>query len=460
MEVRGRAEPAGAFLSYGGGVLRMEGTPLAELARSLGTPFFLFSEARLRSNYQALERGLSEAGAGTVLRYCAKTNHEAAVLETLARCGSHLLASHAAEVELALRCGFAPERIAFARPVLIPEELSSILAAGVSLIHVHRPDDLQLVEEASSQAGRRVRISLRLRQEGLALSPLDRLNRRLGFGREEALEAVRRLGRSSWIEPWAVNFYLGTQQSSLAGFTQEFRRVLALLARIGAEAGVAIREVNLGGGIPSPSLRRMSPGRWLARWRDLPVRSLDTRDTREEFASRLAHRFRELVAEARLPEPPALAAEPGRSIVGGAAVLVTRVQGVSGRWAFLDASRSFLPESPLMFARRILPLIEPGKEEPGRFYHLSGSTLNTLDVLDLRRRLPRLEPGRDLAFCDAGAYSISRASSYAGLPPAVYMLQEDGGVRLVRQAGSVDHLLHPMLLQEEIPQGEKVEVLR
>jgi diaminopimelate decarboxylase len=453
METRGRTEPAQAFLAYEGGGLRMEGTQLAKLVRSLGTPFFLFSEARLRSNYQALERGLSEAGAGAVLRYCAKTNHEAAVLQVLARCGSHLLASHTAEVELALRCGFAPERIAFARPVLVPAELSSVLAAGVPLIHVHRPEDLPLVEEAAARAGRRVRVSLRLRQGGGPLSPLDWLNRRLGFGEEEALEAVRRLSRSSWAEPWAVNFYLGTQQSSLAGFTQGFRRVLALLARIAAQTGVAIREVNLGGGIPSPSLRRLSPGRWLARWRDSPAP--DPSNTLEDFAARLAGRFRELVEAARLPEPPALAAEPGRSIVGGAAVLVTRVQGVNGRWAFLDASRSFLPESPLMFARRILPLVEPGKGERGRFYHLSGSGLNTLDVLDLRRRLPQLLPGQALAFCDAGAYSISRASPYAGLPPAVYMLQEDGEVRRVRQAGNVDHLLFPM-----IPQGERVEVPR
>ncbi len=197
--------------------------------------------------------------------------------------------------------------------------------------------------------GRRVRVSLRLRQDGGFLSPLDRLNRRLGFGAEEALEAVRGLRRSSWLEPWAVNFYLGTQQSSLAGFTHGFRRVLALLARIAAGTGVAMREVNLGGGIPSPSLRRMSPGRLLARWRDLPAPD-PSADTREDFASRLAARFRELVAEARLPAPPALAAEPGRSIVGDAAVLVTRVQGVNGRWAFLDASRSFLPESPLIFS--------------------------------------------------------------------------------------------------------------
>jgi diaminopimelate decarboxylase len=428
----------------------MEGVPLPELAERLGTPFFLLGEARLLANYRALERGLP----GAVLRYCAKTNYEAAVLEALARCGSHLLASHAAEVELAIRCGFPPERIAYARPVVTPEELDAVLAAGVPLIHVHRPADLELLEGAAARAGRRVRVSLRLRDAGgLALSPLDRLNRRLGLGADEVVDACRRFARSPWIEPAAVNFYLGTQQASLAGFTKGFRGVLTLLARIAAATGVAIREVNLGGGIPSPSLRRIGPRRLLARWRDLPAAGTEGR--LEELAARLADRFGELVDRARLPERPTLAAEPGRSIVGDAMVLVSRVRGVNGRWAFLDASRNVLPESPLLLSRRILPLVQPAAGSERRFYHLSGGTLNTLDVLDLCRRLPRLEPGDGLAFCDAGAYSISRAASYAGVPPAIYRLQEDGEVRLARRAGGVDQLLHPMVLR-----GEPVEAGR
>ncbi|HEY0555037.1 MAG TPA: alanine racemase, partial [Thermoanaerobaculia bacterium] len=414
------------------------------------TPFFLLSEARLIANYRALERGLP----GAVLRYCAKTNHEAAVLETLARCGSHLLASHAAEVELALRCGFPPERIAYARPVLTPEEVDAVLRAGVPLVHAHRPEDLELLASAAARLGRRVRVSLRLRAEGgLALSILDRLNRRVGFDKREVLEACRRFARSGWIEPMAVNFYLGTQQSSLAGFMKGFRGVLALIARVSAETGVAIREVNLGGGIPSPSLRRIGLRRLLARWRDLPASG--GTGSQEEFATRLAGKFREMVDGARLPVRPALVAEPGRAIVGDAMVLVSRVRGVNGAWAFLDASRNALPESPLLFSRRILPLREAATGEGGRFYHLSGSTLNTLDVLDVRRRLPRLETGDALAFCDAGAYSISRASSYAGVPPPVYALQEDGEVRLARRAGGVDQLLSSMVFREEPVEAER-----
>jgi diaminopimelate decarboxylase len=420
------------FLEYREGGLHMEGVALAGLAGRLGTPFFLISESRLRANYQALERGLARAGVAAVLRYCAKTNNEPAVLETLAPCGSHLLASHAAEVELALRCGFPPERIAYARPVLLPEELDAVLAAGVPLVHAHRAADLDLLESAAARTGRRVRVSLRLRPEDFSLSPLDRLNRRLGLGEGQVLAAARRLARSPRVELAAVNVYLGTQQSSLEGFARAFRRVLALLERIAAGTGAVVREINLGGGIPSLSLRKVGPRRLLARWRDLPGSSGGP-EKQEELAVRLGRGFRELAEGARLPEIPTLAAEPGRAIVGDAAVLVSRVHAVEGKWAFLDASRNFLPESPLLFSRRILPLAQG---DSGRFYHLSGSTLNTLDVLDLRRRLPRLEPGDALAFCDAGAYSISRASSYAGLPPAVYLLREDGEVRQVRRAGT------------------------
>jgi diaminopimelate decarboxylase len=416
------------FLGYGQGELRMEGVPLADLVERLGTPFFLISESRLATNYRALERGLP----GAVLRYCAKTNHEAAVLSVLAGCGSHLLASHAAEAELAIACGFPPERIAYARPVLTPEELDPAVAAGVPLFHVHHLEDLPLLADAAVRASQCLRLSFRLRDGGGGISPLGRLNQRMGLDASEIVEGVRRAASSPGLEPWAVNFYLGTQQSSLDGFTRVVRGVLALLGRIAAETGVALREVNLGGGIPSPSLRRVGPRRLLARLRDrFPASGSPGL---EELASRLAARFRELVEEAGLSIPPTLAAEPGRSIVGDAAVLVTRVRSVRGRWLFLDASRNYLPESPLLFARRILPLTE-ARRGGERFWNLSGCTLNTLDVLDLHRRLPRLAPGDGLAFCNAGAYSISRASPYAGLPPAVYLLRSDGTAHLARPAG-------------------------
>jgi diaminopimelate decarboxylase len=436
---------AAPFPDTSGPEPRVAGRSLRELAGELGTPFFLLSEARLCENHRALRRGLGVAGEAT-LRYCAKTNHEAAVLRVLAAEGCHLLACHAAEVALARRCGFPPERIAFARPVLDAAELDAVLAAGVGLFHVHRLDDLPLLEAAARRAGRPLRLSFRLRaRKGplAGLSPLARVGRRLGLSRDDFVAAARRAAASGRLEPFAVYFYVGTQQTSAARFERALRGLFEDLARLARE-GVSLEEVDLGGGLPAPALRRVGPRQLLARWRDRPGPAAGP-ERLEAFAARVARRFRELAEAAGLPSPPALAAQPGRSLVGDAVLLVSRVRAVEGRWAFLDASRNHLPESPLLFSRRIVHLPENGRR-PGaeRFYDLSGSTLNTLDVLDVHRRLPELAPGDLLAFCDAGAYSISRAARYAGVSPPVWALGEDGAPRLARRAETLEDLAAPM----------------
>ena len=151
------------FLGYRKGGLEMDGSALGELAALHGTPFFVISERRVLANYRALASGLGSAPAGATLRYCAKANHEAGVLAVLAREGSSLLASHLAEVELALACGFPASRIAYQRPSPRQAEVDAVLAAGVRLVHAFRPEDVAVFAAAAERGGHLLRVSLRLR---------------------------------------------------------------------------------------------------------------------------------------------------------------------------------------------------------------------------------------------------------------------------------------------------------
>lgn len=430
------------MLTYASGRLCVEGRPLEALVRETGTPCFLMSEARLRANYGALVRGLSRTADPVTVRYCVKTNNEAGVLEVLARSGSHALASHPAEVRLALACGFRPERIAYQCPVLREEEVRAVLGEGVALVHAYRLKDLDVIESAAARLGRTARVSLRLRSGRFRLSPLGFLSRRLGFHESQILPAAERIRSSTWLALAAINFYLGTQQESADNYGGLLRTAMRLASEIHLRTGTRLDEINLGGGVPSPSLRRMGLRTLWGRVRD-DLAWDPPGDALEAFAHGLSSRFRQAVEEAGLDPLPGLALEPGRSIVGNAGVLVTRVLAVEGRWAFLDASHNHLGESTLLFARRILPEREAGPG-PQRYYHLSGGTLNTRDVIDLRRRLRPLSEGDLLALADAGAYSISRASRYAGVSPAVHLLGEDGTLRTIRRAEGLQDLAGPM----------------
>lgn len=356
------------------------------------------------------------------------------------------MTSHPAEVQLALQCGFPPERIAYQRPVLKVHEVENVLEAGTTFVHAYRQEDLEVLDKVATRLGKEIRVSLRVRNDSfyLRLSPLNLLSRRLGFQETEIDAAVKRIVASQHLKLYALNYYCGTQQESTTSFQGLMRTVVRICVKIKTRFGIAPGEINFGGGIPSHSLNRMRLPRLWDRTGD-QLEGLDSALALERFGRALAGQFIQEAHKAGLDPLPAVAAEPGRSIVSNAGVLLTRVHALEGNWAFLDASHNYLGESVLFFRRRIFPLVSAAGQRQ-QYYHLSGNTLNTMDVLDLRRRLPPLNPADVLCFADAGAYTISRASRYAGLSPAVYMLQRDGAMRMIRRPEEFSDLAGPMTI--------------
>lgn len=421
-----------------GGHLFVGGVSCREIVEEIATPCFVFDAERIRRNTDIL-RPAAASGDVTV-RYCAKTNHELAVLELVESRDCEVLVSHRAELALARIAGFPPERIAYQRPWAPDDELAAVVVAGVGLVHVHRPEDVGRIAEVASEAGRRVSLSLRLRAERRrSFSPLATLAERTGLTAGDALEAARASVGHPSLRLVGLNRYVGTQQSSAQRLERSLVSMLELAEHIERETGARIREINVGGGIPSPSLRKLGPA---TLWRRLldswpPVEA----DRKSRIVGRLVDTYRRAVERSDTDARHRLVIEPGRAVVGDAAVLLTRIVASEGRWLTCDASRAFLPESPLLFRR---PIVVDGDDFGAAGYrHLSGSTLNTMDVLDFWRRLPQLDPGALLALSEAGAYSTSRASRYGTVSPPVVLVDGDR-VSRVRRAETVADLLGPM----------------
>jgi len=392
--------------------------PLRDIAANAGTPVLVVSEERLRGNVRDLVSGF---GGGVTLRYCAKTNPELRVLEMVREEGTEMLASHVAEVRLALAAGFAPSAIAFQRPVLDDRELDAVIALGVRRIHAFRAEDLDRLSRAARRAATTLRVSLRVSLGRSGMFVLTVASRRLGFDPKD-LDTTPREG----LVIDALNTYIGTQQEDVEAYRRPLRQLVRLAKRLRT-----IREVNLGGGIPSGTLRRVTPGRLLRRDAPRPATPL------REYATALRTLFDE-EADGSLQ----LALEPGRSIIGNAAVLLTTVAAAQGNWRFLDCGRNVLVESPLAFTRPIVPL-EPRSGRTS-IVHFSGPTLNTLDVVEMRRRMPELRAGDVLAVGDAGAYTLSRGTRYAGLAPAVVLVRTDGAWETIRRADTYEDFVGPM----------------
>ncbi|HEX7708797.1 MAG TPA: alanine racemase [Thermoanaerobaculia bacterium] len=420
-------------LAFVDGRLHWHGIDVAAITANLSTPFFLISEARIAGNIASIRNGFHEAGLDATIRYCAKTNCELAVLEITREAGTDLLVAHIDEGEIALRAGFSPRSLAFQKPVLTSADARWVVSNEIGMVHVASSSDVERLEHAAAEARSVVPVSIRVRDElAPAFTPLGFFTRRLGIASRETVRLARRIAGSEWLELRALNCYIGTHQGGTAKFAKAIDLLCKLVATL-ANEGIPIHEINLGGGIPSPGTMKRNRGR---------VAPTSGIGSLRGFAHALGTLCLETMRRHEITPTLKIAVEPGRAIVGDAALVVTRVDGVTGRWLYLDASRNFLGESPLFIRRRTLPLMKPAARE--RLHFLSGRTLNTLDVIDPFRKLASPLEGDLLAIADAGAYTLGRVTRYAGLTPAVHLLRSSGTLVPIRDAETFEEMLRAM----------------
>ena len=417
----------------------IDGRPVNKLAESLPTPFFLFSERAVRKNYERLKGAFSAYPSRVGIDYCVKTNYQPALVRLFGRLGTGALVSCGWELRLALECGFAPERISFHGPCKAPEELAAAIEADVGLIHAYSADELDTIQKIAAEKGRKPSVSMRLTAptSWWKRGTVGLYARRLGIPWEQAPKVFRESKARADIELTGLSLHLGTQIRNSRTYAGAANALAALIRGLAAE-GHVVETVSMGGGWPSPTLGKMSPmalvREFAARHSLRPDRGLNgiVREAAASIESELQ----------ALPTPPDLRLEPGRSLIGPAGALITRVVSIRGRWAFVDASRNFLPESSLVGRRRILPA-DGATDKGSRWYHISGPTLNTMDVPALAVRLPALRVGDVLIMVDAGAYSLSRANRYAGKIPAAYLLDESGELVKIRSEDRYEDIVGP-----------------
>jgi diaminopimelate decarboxylase len=136
--------------------------------------------------------------------------------------------------------------------------------------------------------------------------------------------------------------------------------------------------------------------------------------------------------------------EPGRSIVGGAGVLLTRVlyrKSTGGKeFVIVDAAMTDLIRPALYNAHHeILPVLDSGRAKV--VADVVGPVCETGDFLARGRELAEVFPGDVLAICTAGAYGFVQSSTYNARPRAAEVLVESGGWRVIRRRETYEDLV-------------------
>jgi diaminopimelate decarboxylase len=403
---------------YRSGKLFAEGASVEDLARRYGTPLYIYSRAHLRERYRAIASAMADVK--PLICYSVKANSNIAVIKTLAGEGSGFDIVSGGELFRVLKAGGAANKIVFAGVGKTREEIEYALTEQILFFTVESEPEARRISECAKRLGLKGRIAFRVNpdvdpQTHKYISTGKKENK-FGLDLERALKAYAMAATLPNIEIAGLHVHIGSQILSADPFGEALQKIKSVCIALKATYPT-FRYLDIGGGLGikyKPEQEALNPS---------------------VFAATVLPTLKELGLQVVM--------EPGRSIVGNAGILVSRVQYVKEShfktFIVADAGMNDLIRPALYQAHHeILPVTATDKTITG---DLVGPICESGDFIAQDRELPAVGEGDLLAALSAGAYGFSMASNYNSRPRPAEIMVDGDKVTLVRRRESWEDLI-------------------
>jgi diaminopimelate decarboxylase len=407
------------YFNYQDGILHAEDVSLAALAEAVGTPAYVYSMGAFMGALSGLEAAFQ--GTRHLICYSVKAASNLALLSLVAEKGLGADIVSGGELFRALKAGVSPRRMVFSGVGKTRDELAAALDAELFMFNLESEGEMALLGEVAKERDLVAQVAFRVNPD---VDPLTHpyiatglKESKFGVSREEALRLYAEAKKYPWFKVIGIDCHIGSQLIDLKPLSDSLAILKALILELRSE-GHAIRYLDIGGGLGIRYQEEEPP-------------------TAQDYA-------RTVVSALQGIPDLTLILEPGRSVAGNAAVLLTKVlyNKVNGprRFVVVDAAMNDLVRPSLYGAHHaILPVL--GGRPPAGAASVVGPVCESGDFLGKDRELPRLQEGELLAVLGAGAYGFSMSSNYNSRPRAPELLVHGATWRVVRGRETYEDLV-------------------
>ncbi|OFL61270.1 diaminopimelate decarboxylase [Corynebacterium sp. HMSC065D07] len=419
------------------GVVSIGGVALTDLAAEYGTPLYVFDEQDFRSRCRDMAQAF---GGPDHVHYASKAFITKRIVRWVDEEGLCLDVASLNEAKLALAAGFPAERMTAHGNNKEDEYLQLCVDKGIGHVVLDNEEELSRLNSIAASAGRVQPVMIRVKpgvdahtHEFIATAHEDQ-KFGISLSTGAAFNAAQKVLESANLKLVGLHCHVGSSVFNADGFKLAAERVLSLYKRIHCELGVALEELDLGGGFGIPYMEYEEA-------LDVATLAKDLLDAVERTATELDI------------TPPFVLVEPGRSLVGASAVTVYRVGTVKDvetgkadlpmrRYLSVDGGMSDNIRPALYGSEYDVRVVNRRTRGEPVDSRIVGFHCESGDILVNERRFPSdITTGDLLAFATTGAYQYMMASRYNGaLRPAVVSVR-DGKAQLMLRRETVEDLL-------------------
>lgn len=389
---------------------------LAEITAQFPTPFHLYDEKGIRETARALHEAFSW-NQGFKEYFAVKATPNPTILKILKEEGCGVDCASYVELLMSQKVSFSDSDIMFSSNDTPAKEMQLARELGAT-INLDAYEDIAFLQEV---AGIPEVISCRYNPGGVFELGTDIMNSpeeaKFGMTKAQLIQAFKDLKKLG-VKKFGIHALLASNTITNCYYPKLARQLFELAVEIVAETDVDLDFINLSGGVGVPYHPEEKAN-------DILAIGQGVRQTYEEIL-----------------EPVGLGnvkifTELGRFMLAPHGLLVTKVlhkKQTYRTYIGLDASAINLLR-PAMYGayHHITNMDHPdGQTE---IVDVVGGLCENNDKFAIQRELPITNIGDTLVIHDTGAHGFSMGYQYNGkLRSAELLLEEDGGVRLIRRA--------------------------
>lgn len=372
------------------GAMNAEQVPLADIAREVGTPVYVYSRATLSRHAKVFREALS-ALPSIHIAFAVKSNPNLAVLRLLVKEGYGADVVSEGEMNRALAAGMKAQDVVFSGVGKTRAELAAAVRAGIGQFNLESEEEGVELSEIAAELGVKATCTLRVNPDVDARThakiSTGKAENKFGVAYDRAAGIYARLSALPGLEMRGLAVHIGSQISDLEPSRQAFIKMGALMETLRSQ-GLTVTHMDLGGGL------------------GVPYKATDDLPTPADYGC--------MVAEVAGDWGVTLMFEPGRVITGNSGVLVTEVvrvkQGTTNPWIVVDAAMNDLARPAMYDAWHDFAAVKPSGETMTA--NIVGPICESSDTFAMAREIDVVKAGDLGVFRTAGAYGATMANTY------------------------------------------------
>ena len=407
---------------YRDGQLFAEDVPVAEIAATVGTPFYVYSSATLLRHYGLFDDALS--GLPHMVCFAMKSLSNIAILKLLGDAGAGMDVVSGGEYLRARAAGVPGDRIVFSGIGKTRAEMTLALQGGIRQFNVESEPEMVVLDEVARSLGVVAPITVRVNPDVDAKThakiATGKSENKFGIPIARARDVYALAARLKGLKVIGIDVHIGSQLTDLAPFEQAYRKVAELTGVLRAD-GHDIRRLDLGGGLGIPY-----------------TRGNDAPPLPQDYGALIKRTVGHLGCEIEI--------EPGRLISGNAGILVSQViyvkSGEGRNFLILDAAMNDLIRPAMYDAHHdIVAVMEPAVGVEQHPYDIVGPVCESGDTFAKARQMPSVSAGDLVAFRSAGAYGAVMASEYNSRPLIPEVLVQGDQFAVIRARPTYEEMI-------------------